>query len=463
MTSIKQFRREENIIIPSKNFIKTLLNISEDSLEECVVRQDNKTNTLIYEVKLKKMTECCPYCGGDIVGYGYVHKRINHPALRQFNGEILYRCRRYLCKICAKTCIDKNPFTFEDFNSSYLMLNSVMNYLGNLSYTLTMISEELNISPTMVNNYLDSYIVVPKITLPEWLGIDEYHSPSLAYKNSVYICMMIDGKTNTLNDVLGSRSKIHLGNYLSAFPREEREKVKYVTCDIWRPYIESAYRYLPNCTVAIDPYHYVKHLCEGFNQLRINIMKKQEYSSNSYYLLKKWHWLFEKDDINLDNPKKFNKRFNQMLNYRDLFNIMVEQFPTLYEAYLLKEEFRLMVKTATHDKAKAKYDDISKRFRDSGIREYNEFTDILYTWKKEILNSFLRPYGHHKITNAATENINGKINTYITVSHGISNFTRFRKRVLFALNPKVKYSISKNLKSDKYDSKPRGSYNKIKK
>ena len=106
-----------------------------------------------------------------------------------------------------------------------------MNYLGNLSYTLTMISEELNISPTMVNNYLDSYIVVPKITLPEWLGIDEYHSPSLAYKNSVYICMMIDGKTNTLNDVLGSRSKIHLGNYLSAFPREEREKVVYIHDD----------------------------------------------------------------------------------------------------------------------------------------------------------------------------------------------------------------------------------------
>ena len=88
MTSIKQFRREENIIIPSKNFITTLLNISEDMLEECIVRHDDKTNTLIYDVKLKKMTECCPYCGGDIVGYGYVHKKIKHPALRQFNGEI---------------------------------------------------------------------------------------------------------------------------------------------------------------------------------------------------------------------------------------------------------------------------------------------------------------------------------------------------------------------------------------
>ena len=40
---------------------------------------------------------------------------------------------------------------------------------------------------------------------------------------------MIDGRDNTLNDVLGSRSKIQLGNYLSAFPKGEREIVKYVT------------------------------------------------------------------------------------------------------------------------------------------------------------------------------------------------------------------------------------------
>ena len=88
---------------------------------------------------------------------------------------------------------------------------------------------------------------------------------------------MIDGRDNTLNDVLGSRSKIQLGNYLSAFPKEEREKVKYVTSDIWRPYIDSCYRYLSNCIVAIDPFHYVKHLCDDFHNLRIKLMKKEEY------------------------------------------------------------------------------------------------------------------------------------------------------------------------------------------
>ena len=57
-----------------------------------------------------------------------------------------------------------------------------MKYLKNLNYTLDMISKELNISSTHINNYIDSYIVVPKLRLPEWLGIDEIHSDSLTYK-----------------------------------------------------------------------------------------------------------------------------------------------------------------------------------------------------------------------------------------------------------------------------------------
>ena len=46
-----------------------------------------------------------------------------------------------------------------------------MKKLNNLGYTLGMISEELNISTTQINNYLDSYVVVPNLPLPESVGI----------------------------------------------------------------------------------------------------------------------------------------------------------------------------------------------------------------------------------------------------------------------------------------------------
>ncbi|MBQ1625339.1 MAG: transposase, partial [Erysipelotrichaceae bacterium] len=57
--------------------------------------------------------------------------------------------------------------------------------------------------------------------------------------------------------------------------------------------------------------------------------------------------------------------------------------------------------------------------------------------------------------NAFCENINGKIRTYIEISRGIANFARFRKRVLFALNPKIFYSLTEKLYSLKKEGKKR--------
>ena len=121
-----------------------------------------------------------------------------------------------------------------------------------------------------------------------------------------------------------------------------------------------------------------------------------------------------------------------------------------------------MVKTCSYHEAKAKYDDLYMKFKNSGIREYDDFVQILGKWKDEILNSFLRPYDKHKLSNALTENINGKLNQYVIISKGLTNFKRFRKRVLYALNSSAYFSISDKLRSDKYTRPKRGPYNKTK-
>ena len=87
---------------------------------------------------------------------------------------------------------------------------------------------------------------------------------------------------------------------------------------------------------------------------------------------------------------------------------------------------------------------------------------ILSLIKKRNVTSFLRPYGNHKLSIALTEHINGTIDTYLSVSRGITNFERFRKRVLFSLNPKINYSLTSHLKNDSLKNKPRGPYNKVK-
>lgn len=446
------------MIIPDNNFIITILNLNQSDVEKCDVKVIDDTVT--YEIKLKRKDMYCDYCGNRMIGHGVKKRKISHPNIRGFNGVIYHIANRYICKCCNKTKLENNPFTFNGFTNSYFKIREVMSKLKKLDNTLEKISEELHISTTQINNYIDSYIVIPKLKLPEWIGIDELYSRPLSFKNAAYLCILIDGENRCLFDILGSRSKNTLSNYFSCIPKNERENVKYVTIDMWETYKEIAERYFPNCIVAVDPFHYVKHLCDGFERLRINIMNRCIYNSDGYYLLKKWNWLLIYDNVDFDNDKELNHRFNAELNRRDIFEMIINNFPELYEAYLLKEEFRDMVKKCSYEEAVSRYDDIYNKFINSGIKEYTEFIAILGQWKKEILNSFLRPYGDYKLTNAYTENINGKIGQYISNSKGLTNFNRFRKRAIFALNRKAYFSITDKLKSEKMKKRSRGKYNK---
>jgi len=115
-----------------------------------------------------------------------------------------------------------------------------------------------------------------------------------------------------------------------------------------------------------------------------------------------------------------------------------------------------------YEEAAAHYDKISDRFRRCGITQYEEFTNILFTWKEEILNSFLRPYNDRKLSNAYTENINSQLRTCLSVSRGISNFSRFRKRVIYALSPDIRYALTSTLSDCRQNRRKRGSYHKVK-
>ena len=251
--------------IPDLDFITSLLNVRGEDIEECTV--SCKDDTVYYRIALKKKEKDCPYCSGRLIGHGYGREKpINHPVLSGRKSVILWKPRRYLCKDCGKTITQENPFTYRGFNSSYGLLRSVMMKLGDLNYTLKMIAEELHISSTQINKYLDSFITIPKRPLPECLGIDEIHSPELSYRGSAYLCVLVDNEKRNLYDVLGSRSKHYLDNQFRKYSKEERDKVRYVTIDMWEPYKDLAHRHFKNALVAVDPFHVIEHLCKDFHK-----------------------------------------------------------------------------------------------------------------------------------------------------------------------------------------------------
>lgn len=323
----------------------------------------------------------CPVCGSLMIGHGHKARTIRHPAIRDYKGIILYHANRYICRACRKTAIEKNPFAFDGFNSSFFLLQSTMKLLGNLNYSLQMISDELQISTTQLTQYLDSYVTVPQSPLPVCLSIDEIHNRYISKKNSSYLCILIDNEKRHIHDVPDSRKKHDLFLYFSKIPSAQRCRVRYITIDMWEPYRDVAATYFPDAVVAVDPFHVIKHLVQGFAQLRIDLMDQCGYGSNAYYLLKKWHWLLMKDDVHPDNARVYNKRFAIKLNRRDLFNMITETFPVLEQAHLLKEEYRKFNRECSYDDAADGFDALAAKFKNSAIGQSDEYESILAAWK----------------------------------------------------------------------------------
>ncbi len=256
-----------------------------------------------------------------------------------------------------------------------------MEDLGKINETYTSISERHHVSASLVQKYADSFLIVPRLTLTESIGIDELHEPSLAKRQSPYIAIIVDNVGRALLEILKSRSKEELGRYFSSIPKEERMIVRYVTIDLWEPYRDVAKTWLPNAKICADPFHIVKILTKAFDDYRIKIMNQHDRNSKAYYLLKTWSKLLLSDDYDFDpnNKGKYNATFGQYLNYYQLRKMALDVDPLLKSAYELKEEFRSFIKYTSPYEAEERFTIVLKDFEDASLTFYQSFINTLKT------------------------------------------------------------------------------------
>lgn len=442
-----------------EDFITTTLNVEPGEIASFdPLRKDG---ILYLSVLLKDRHPLCPCCGGRTVSKGIRERSYHHLPISGTPSRIVWKRRRYTCKDCGKNFSEDNPFGPESFHQTYALLSGVARDLANTHLSYEDIAKKNGISVTLTELYCDSFIQVPRLTLPENLGIDEIHSGMAKYGGS-YLCCFADNNERTLNEILPDRSKRTLSRYLEKIPCSERKRVKYVTIDMWEPYKDVALKYFPECEIAVDPFHVVKHLTDGFSRIRIDLMNRATKGSAAYYLLKHWHKLLE-TDYDLDNEPRYNSFFRQKMNCRQLYDALLNLSPGLKRAYELKELYRSFNRTARKEDCEERLNVIIQEFKEAHLYCYEEFLSLLEHWKKEILNSFSRPYADRRQSNALAENINRKLNTLIDVSNGLSNFERFRCRAIYCLNHHVTYSLTQHIhRYNKQEGKKRGPYQKKK-
>lgn len=431
-----------------QNLILDLFNINSEDID--LFTTSNQDSSVICTIRLKKKDLFCPVCGKRLSLNGCVIKNVSHQVLTGRNTQLIYQARRYRCTNCGHSEFEKNPFAYKGFRTSTFVMDQIMRDLHNPRINYTMIAQKYHLSTNQVIRYFDSFVGIPRYSLPESLGIDEIHSKMAKRKGASYLGILIDNDHFSLLDVLPSRNKSDLNTFFLSFSEKERLNVKYVTIDMWEPYRDIAHRWLKNAVVAVDPFHVIEHLSNDFSKVRIRIMNSYIKGSRGYYLLKSWNRLLMSDKYDLDGPKKYNHVFHTKLNYGDILKMILDLSDELALAYNLKEWYRRFNRDFSFETAPSELDALIHAFQRSGIKEYEEFTNLLIHWKEEIINSFLfSDISGLRLSNARTESMNNSIRTNICISNGLSNFRRFRARMIYCFNDHVFYSLSSSLHSFK--------------
>ena len=125
---------------------------------------------------LKDLHPSCLFCGGVSKSKGYTTRTYNHLPMAGTPSVIIWRRRRYICKDCGKTFTEADLFGPEAFQQTYAVLRSVADDLCNIHNSFKDIAVRHHISETLVELCCDSFVQVPRLSLPENLSIDEIHS-----------------------------------------------------------------------------------------------------------------------------------------------------------------------------------------------------------------------------------------------------------------------------------------------
>ena len=87
-----------------------------------------------------------------------------------------------------------------------------------------------------------------------------------------------------------------------------RKSVKYVICDLCRPYYEVVKTCFSNATFVADLFHYTRYIEDGLDKIRMKLVHKYEENKNS----KEYRLIKSKTSKRL-LLKSFNETRNELL------------------------------------------------------------------------------------------------------------------------------------------------------
>lgn len=342
------------------NYTRNILNIKDKNItfkENCLEeRKINKNIVKVFHGKLSYTPYSCPNCGclyeknpETIIKYGFKKNcKVKINKVSNYITLLLLDKQRFFCKYCHST------FTAE---TSLVDYHKQISNNTKTSITLELmekgtekdIARRNNVSPSTVNRILDNIsedkLVKNKGILPSVMGIDEFKATKDTISKMAFI--IVDQDRKNIFDINNSRLSKDIEKYFKRYSKQERDKVNFITLDLYKPYYKLMSSLFRNAILIPDRFHIDIQVRNALDKTRNSLCYK---SNPNYTKLKKYWKLLLKDKRELDNSKKsYQKCFQKEMTQLDIVTYLINTNEELYETYQIYQSIIYAVDTRNKD------------------------------------------------------------------------------------------------------------------
>ena len=365
----------------------------------------------------------CPKCGvifdEKFEKHGFITSDIVIPDVVGFKTILRLHKQRYLCKHCNKA------FTLTSNITDYgCFISNITKHKIAIDLTKKRsekdIASDNRVSSNTVERVMDSFYESQKLYkhfLPEVLSFDEFKSVKSADgAMSFHMCNGITGQTI---DIIEDRRLDNLIKYFFYYDYKSRSRVKFITIDMYSPYVSLIKKMFPNAKIIIDKFHLTQLISKSLNKTRIRVMNKDK--KNHRKLKRYWRLILKnKDELNFSKWQKYTC-FDSLMTQSDVVNYLINTDEELKQTYLLYQDILYSFKKKDFNKLKQVLNNISPKisnYMKTSIKTLIEFLPY-------IKNTFENTYH-----NGFIEGNNNFIKVIKRIAFGFRSFRRFKARIM---------------------------------
>lgn len=353
----------------------------------------------------------CPECGAACSRHDLAPERTwRHLDTMQFETVLMARVPRADCKACGvKTCEvpwagKHSPFTwlFEAFAVEVIKASRCVEAARKVL--------RLSWSGThkIIRRGVERGLARRDLSKVKRVGIDE----KSFLRGQSYITSLCDLEGTRVLEVVEGRKEENARSLLRSLSSETRARIEAIAMDMWPAFISAAGKELPEAEVVFDRFHVSKHMGEAVDAVRRSEHKQLLRQGDKRLAGSRYHWLRREETIREDK--------------RAEFAVLKKSGLKTARAWAIKELLREFWECRNEAFAETHFE----RWYAWAVRcRLAPVAKVARMIKKHLAG--LLAYFRHRITNAATEGLNSKIQAIKSAARGFRKFENYRLRILF--------------------------------